>query len=99
MPSAVSSLSASKCESPELASTKRRTTREAVAVRLELVDEGSKRTAVAEAEAVDVERNADDWADPRLAAGPFDALVHAHERRQQAASPLHVPGAVELGHG
>src|SRR5947207_13697334 len=99
MPSAVSSLSASKCESPELASAKRGAAREAVAVRLELVDEAPERRPVAQAEAVDVKRNAGERAHPGLPSRPLDSLLHAGERRQQAASPLHVPDAVELGHG
>src|SRR5947207_225427 len=58
MPSAASSLSASKCESPELASAKRGAAREAVAVRLELVDEAPKRRPVAQAAAVVAKRAA-----------------------------------------
>jgi hypothetical protein len=57
MPS-VASLSASQCESPELASSKRRAPEVAVTVRFELVHERPERGAVAEAEAVDVERDA-----------------------------------------
>src|SRR5437763_863500 len=98
MPSAASSLSASKCESPELASAKRGAAREAVAVRLELVDEALKGRPVAQAEAVNVKWNAGERAQPGLASLPFDSLLHADERRQQAASPLHVPDAVQLGH-
>jgi hypothetical protein len=98
MPS-VASLSPSECESPERASSKRGAASEAVALGLELVHESPERSAVAEAEAVHVERNAHQGADPRLAAGALDALLHAEQRRQQAATALHVPDTVELGHG
>src|SRR3954447_20374125 len=98
MPS-VASLFASQCESPELPSPKRGAAAVAVTVGLELVDEPAERCAVAEAEAVHIERNAHERADPGLAARPVDALLHADERRQQAASAIHVPDTVELGHG
>jgi hypothetical protein len=101
MPSAAASYVsfACQCESPELAAPKRRSSTEAVAVRLELVDEAAEGRAVAEAEAVDVEGHPGERAAGRLAAGSLDALLHADERGQQAASALHVPDTVELGHG
>jgi hypothetical protein len=99
MPSAASFSFSSESESPELASSKRGSADIAVAVRLELVDEAAERRSVAQAEAVDVERDAGERADPGLAAASCDALLDPDERRQQAASTLHVPDAVELGHG
>jgi hypothetical protein len=100
MPSKVSSVSfSSQCESPELTASKRRAPSEALAVRLELVDEAAERRAVAEAEADDVERRSRQRPARRLAAGAVDALPHADERREQAASALQVPDTVELGHG
>ena len=85
MPSAASSLSALKCESPELASSKRGAAEEALTVRFELVDERLERRAVAEAQTLDVERDAPQRAEARRAAGAFDSLLYADERRQQAA--------------
>jgi hypothetical protein len=100
MPSALSSVSfACQCESPELTAAKRGSAAEAVAVRLELVDEPAERRAVAEAETDDVEGHPRQPPVRRLAAVPMDAFPHADERRQQAASALHVPLTVELGHG
>jgi hypothetical protein len=100
MPSAASSVSLScQCESPEHAAAKRRASAEAVAVWLELVDEAAEGRAVVEAEAGDVERDTRQRPALRLAAGPVDALPHADERRQQAATAFHVPVTVELGHG
>src|SRR3954463_1726385 len=100
MPSAASSVSFScQCESPELASAKRRPSAKAVAVGLELVDEAAEGRAVVEAETGDIERGTRQRPALRLAAGPVDALPHAGERRQKAAAALHVPVTVELGHG
>jgi hypothetical protein len=99
MPSAASWSFSLQCESPELAAPKRRAAAEAVAVRLELVDESPERRAVAQAEADDVERGSGERADPRLPAASVDPLLHADERRQQAASAFDVPDTVELGHG
>src|SRR6266536_666651 len=100
MPSAASlSGSAFQCESPELASAKRRAAEVAVVKGLELVDEGLQRRPVAETEAAYVEGAAEERAEPRLAALARDAFVHADERREQAAQARDVPDAVEVAHG
>src|SRR3954466_2908553 len=100
MPSAASSVSFScQCESPELASAKRRASAKAVAVGLELVDEAAEGRAVVEAETGDIERGTRQRPALRLAAGSVNALPHADERRQQAAAAFHVPVTIELAHG
>src|SRR3954468_20491782 len=100
MPSAASSVSFScQCESPELASAKRRASAKAVAVGLELVDEAAEGRAVVKAEAGDIERGTRQRPALRPPAGPGNALPTADERRQQAAAALRVPGTIDLGHG
>src|SRR3954470_4551348 len=100
MPSAASSVSFScQCESPELASAKRRPSAKAVAVGLELVDEAAEGRAVVEAEAGDIERGTRQRPALRLAAGSVNALPHADARRQQAVGASPVPVPIGLGHG
>ena len=83
----------------EFAAAKRRPAKVVVAGRLELVDEALKRRPVVQVAADDVERNAEEGTDPRLAARARDALLDADHRREDAADALHVPDAVELAHG
>src|SRR5256885_4454055 len=100
MPSAASlSGCAFECESPELASPKRRAAEVSVALPFQPVDEVLKRRPVAEAEALDVEGRERQRAEPGLAARPLDVLLDAVQRRQQAVDPRDVPDTVQLGHG
>src|SRR5690349_11284425 len=75
-----------------------RTAAKDVAVTLEVVDEECERRAIAEREAVDVERDPRGAEKGRRARRAVDALAHADERRQRTGHPPDDPGAVELAH-
>src|SRR2546423_15076182 len=100
MPSAASlSGCAFECESPELASPKRRAAEVSVALPFQPVDEVLKRRPAAEAEALDVEGRERQRAEPGLPPRPLEVLMDAVPRRQQAVHPRAVPDPVQPGTG